>query len=309
MLKQALQIFCFLWSLQVFGHGDEDHNHEEAPASQPAAAGNMVFMSKESQFLLKLETGLTKNESVFEPIQIVGKITHRASGQQDLFATGNGRFTALSRGRVPIVGEAVKKGEKLGYLEMIGRIELVAPFDGIITFVGYHPGEWAMAGSKLFTVVDPSVVWVEAQLFEKDLAKISGKSRARIVVDNIFPESFSGKILTIGKTLDEQTRSSAVTIEVTNERGLLKIGQWAKVFIDTPTQIDAVAVPKSALLIKEGIALVFVKKSAEWFEGRPVVVGGENSDSLYITQGLNEGQKVVTQGNYQLLPFLKSLGQ
>jgi biotin carboxyl carrier protein len=309
MFKQAITIFCFLWGFQGFTHGGEDHEEEPVPASQPGTKGNLVFMSKESQFLLKLETRVAKKEPVFESVQALGKISHRANGQQDLFATGSGRFVAALGGNTLIVGQAVKKGATLGYLEMIGRITLVAPFDGVVAFVGYHPGEWATAGSKLFTIVDPSTVWVEAQLFEKDLAKISTKSQVRIAVENIPLDTFSGKILAIGKTLDEQTRSTSVTIEVSNKRALLKIGQWAKVFIETPTQVNAVAIPKSALLIKEGVALVFVKKSAERFEGRAVLVDGENGNTVYVTQGLDDAQKVVTQGNYQLLPFLKTLDQ
>lgn len=309
MVKRAAFILFVFFSSLVMSHGDEDHGEKSTHALQPIGSGNIVYMSKESQFLLKLETRIAKEENVLETVQVLGKVSHRASGQQDIFATGSGRFVAASQNIIPIVGKAVNKGETLGYLEMIGRIQLEAPFDGIIAFVGYHPGEWVAAGSKLFTVIDPSVVWVEAQLFEKDLAKITSKSRARIAVENIPSQSFSGKILAIGKILDEQTRSAMVTIEIANQRGLLKIGQWAKVSIETPTQINAVAIPKTALLIKEGVPLVFVKKSAEQFEGRTVVIANENNGTIYVTQGLDKDQKVVTQGNYQLTPFLKTLGQ
>lgn len=309
MLKRAAFIFGIFYSSLVLSHGDEDHGEKPTPTLQPVGAGNIVYMSKESQFLLKLETRVAKEEKVLETVQVLGKVAHRSSGQQDLFATGSGRFMAASKNVIPIAGQAVKKGETLGYLEMIGRLQLVAPFDGIIAFVGYHPGEWITAGSKLFTVIDPSAVWVEAQLFEKDLAKITPKSGARISVENIPLETFSGRILAIGKTLDEQTRSATVTIEVANKQGSLKIGQWAKVSIETLTEVSAIAIPKAALLIKEGVPLVFVKNSAEQFEGRTVVVGSETNGTVYVTQGLSKNQKVVTQGNYQLLPFLKTLGQ
>ena len=307
MFRRASIIFCIIGALPVFAHEGEDHG--EKPAAETARSDNLVFMSKESQFLLKLETRIAKKEKARDPLQVLGKITHRSNGQQDLFASGSGRFVPASKSNLPIVGQLVKKGERLGYLEMIGHVELVAPFSGLITFVGFHPGEWVTAGTKMFTIVDPSVVWVEAQLFEKDLARISRKSDVRISIDNLPTETFSAKILAIGRTLDEQTRAAPVTLEVVNKGGALQIGQWAKVSIETPKEIEVIAIPKSALLKKEGVPLVFSKKSAEWFEGHIVTVVGQNDGTAYISRGLEDKQKIVTQANYQLLPFIKLQGQ
>lgn len=294
----------------LLAHGGEDHGDEgKQESSQMASSGNVVSLTKESQFLLKVQTSVAKNETVLDSVQALGKITHRATGQQDIFATGSGRFMISSSGKIPIVGQQVRRGEVLGYLEIIGQITLKAPFDGIVSFIGYHPGEWVSAGSKLFTIDDPKIVWVEAQLFEKDLSHITAGSKASVIVENLPDLTFSGKILAIGKTLDEQTRSALVTIEVPNPEGRLRIGQWAKVYIETATSLQAIVIPKSALLIKEGLPIVFVKEAAERFEARIVTINGEFQDEVYITRGVSESEKVVTQGNYQLLPFLKTLGK
>lgn len=300
-----------LGGIEIKKEKTHDRALQNAPLASSANTSNntshQLTLAKESQFLLGIETAVARRETVKNAIRAFGKITHRATGEQDILAPTSGRLKLSSSNLIPIAGQAVKKGDVLGEIETIGALPLRAPFDGVVAFSEFHPGQWVEAGTLLFKVTDPSVVWVESRLFEKDIAPLSPGARATITVESLPNQSFEGTILAIGKAFDETSRSMPVTIEVQNPQGLLKVGQWAKVFLEISTSTEAIAVPKSALLMREGVPVVFVKRSAEVFEGRPVHVMNEYIDTIYLSSGIVDGEKVVIKGNYQLLPFLRTL--
>lgn len=308
-------IFSCFHASSVLAHGGEDHGDENRAETTPST-GSVVTMTKESQFLLGVRTQSAKEKKTVATVTALGKISHRSTGQQDLFATTDGRLVVPTTGRVPLVGQEVKKGEILGSLTSIGVIALQAPFDGIVAFSEFHPGQWVTAGTKLFTILDPSLVWVETHVFQKDLPRISKDSKVTVIADAppdagsetaAADESHEGIVLNVGQTFDEDTRTALVTIEVKNQERKLNIGGWAKVYIETPQALRAVSVPKSAILKKQGLPVVFVKITAERFEGRVVDPVGERLDEVYLKSGVSDGEKVVKQGNYQLLPFLGNL--
>lgn len=290
-----------------WAHGGEDHGDKGAASSQTASTGNIVTLSKESQFLLKVTTAVVHQEKTRILVKSLGEVIHRAGGSIDVLATTAGRLALPASSRVPGVGQKVSKGEVLGQLEEIGLIALKSPFAGVITFAEFHPGQWVEQGTKLFTVVDPSAVWVESHVYEKDLPNVTPNSTATVVLENPKEPRLMGKVLNVGAALDENTRSAPVTVEVDNASGSLKIGQWVNVYLETRQDTESIAVPKDALLMRGGVPVVFVKISAERFEGRVVTLGGEYVDRVYVTQGLKESDKVVSVGGYQLLPFLTTL--
>lgn len=296
-----------LHSAPATAHGGEDHGDEGTVSSRTSSTGNIVTLSKESQFLLKVTTVPVHREKTRILLKSLGEVTHRAGGSIDVLATTAGRLAPPSSGRIPGVGQKVAKGEILGQLEEIGLIALKSPFAGVVTFAEFHPGQWVEQGTKLFTVVDPRLVWVESHVFEKDLPSVTPESLATVVPENPKEPRLTGNVLNVGAALDENTRSAPVTVEVDNTEGRLKIGQWVNVYLETRQETESIAVPKDALLMRGGIPVVFTKVSAERFEGRVVALGGEYIDKVYVTHGLKNGDKVVTVGGYQLLPFLTTL--
>lgn len=288
-------------------HGGEDHGDENTTSSQASSSRNVVTLAKESQFLLKVTTAPVRREKTRVLVKSLGEVTHRIGGSIDVLATTAGRLALPASGRVPGVGQKVIKGEILGQLEEIGLIALKSPFAGVVTYAEFHPGQWVEQGTKLFTIVDPHHVWVESHVYEKDLPKVTPDSTATIVMETPNQSRLTGKVLNVGAALDEITRSAPVTVEIDNSEGRLKIGQWVNVYLETLQEIESIAVPKDALLMWGGIPVVFVKISAEHFEGRVVTLGGEYVDKVYVAHGLKSGEKVVTVGGYQLLPFLTTL--
>jgi biotin carboxyl carrier protein len=153
-------------------------SHARTGSVSNAGSPNAVRLAKESQFLLSVETAVAKRKTVKNAIQAFGKITHRATGEQDILAPTAGRLRVSASKQIPITGQTVKKGDVLGEIETIGTLTLRSPFDGVVAFAEFHPGQWVEAGTLLFKVTDPSVVWVESRLFEKDIALLAPVARA-----------------------------------------------------------------------------------------------------------------------------------
>ncbi len=308
LFRPAVLFFIFaisLYSKNILAHGGEEHNDEKTTSNIPQDADNLVLLPKESQFLIHLETVAAIKKETASMVATQGQITPKPSGNQNILAINSGRLQS-EKGQIPTNGQSVKKGDILGTLESVGTLSLKAPFDGMITFSNFHPGQWVETGTKIFTIVDPSILWIEAPLVEKDLGSINTNSTATISIEGV-GQNITGKVLGIGNTLDEQTRSTTVTIELKNLDHSIRVGQWAKVYLETKSEIQTIAIPKNAILMKDGMPMVFIKKSAEHFEGRAIMMAGENKDEVFILKGVEEGEKVVVNGNYQLLPLLKKL--
>jgi len=104
----------------------------------------------------------------------------------------------------------------------------------------------------------------------------------------------------IGKIVDEQSRTATAIFEVANPSEQLSIGMQANLKLDGGSQVAVVLVPREAVLDNEGKKIVYVLLSGEEFERRDVVLGDEFGGKVAILSGVKPGERVVTQGAYQL---------
>jgi len=188
---------------------------------------------------------------------------------------------------------------------------LRSPFAGVVTKAQAAPGDMIDESKELFTVADLSEVWVQAEVYEKDLGKLRLGQGALIGVDTYPGERFSGRVTYISDLLDPQTRTARVRCEVPNPGIRLKLDMFASVQLPTTFSQRAIAVPVSAVQQVEDKNVVFVRKTATAFEVRPVAVGKTVNGSVEIVSGLREGEELVTQGSFHLKSILagKELGE
>lgn len=188
---------------------------------------------------------------------------------------------------------------------------LRAPFAGVVTKAQAAAGEVVDTNTDLFTVADLSQVWVQAEVYEKDLGRIRIGQSAFITVDTYPDEKFAGRVAYISDVLDPQTRTAKVRCELPNPGLRLKLDMFASVQVPTTFSKQAVAVPVSALQQIENRNVLFIQKGPTSFEMRPVKAGNTVNGQLEIVSGLQEGEKVVTQGAFHLKSILagKELGE
>jgi RND family efflux transporter MFP subunit len=180
------------------------------------------------------------------------------------------------------------------------RVEIRAPLTGTITAVHKSPGERAAAGEAVFEIVNLDEVWVEAPIFEKDLHRLEIGKKAFFTTVAVPDAEYTGSLVDIGSVIDERLRAATVIFSVPNPRRELRIGMQANLRLDAGDQVEAMLIPREAVLDHEGKKIVYVLLSGEEFERREVKVGDEYGATIAVLAGLKSGERVVTQGAYQL---------
>jgi membrane fusion protein, heavy metal efflux system len=179
-----------------------------------------------------------------------------------------------------------------------------APIAGIVIGVATAPGEVIEAGADLFTIADASTVWVQAEVYEKDLGLIRTGQTAVVQIDTYADRQFPAKVAYIGDVVDPKTRTVKVRCEVANGAALLKLDMFATIKLPTITGREAVAVPESALQQFNGGPIVFVRRSEETFDARPVTLGIRARGLAELASGVAAGEMVVTEGSFHLKSVL-----
>lgn len=181
---------------------------------------------------------------------------------------------------------------------------LKSPFAGVVTKAQASPGDIVDAGREVFTVADLSRVWVQAEVYEKDLGRIRVGQSAFITVDTYPNQTFEGKVAYIGDVLDPQTRTAHVRCEVNNRDLRLKTDMFANIELPTRFSKQTLAVPSTALQEVEGKNVVFIRHSPTQFEKREVEKGVTVNNLTEIVSGVKQGELVVTQGAFHLKSIL-----
>lgn len=175
-----------------------------------------------------------------------------------------------------------------------------APLGGYVTKVNKSLGEQVQPGEAILEISNLDTVWVEAPIFERDLSRLGGNVSATFTTPAYPNQEFQGMVLDIGAVVDEQTRASKVIFQLPNDGRALRLGMQANVRLDAGEQVTAMLIPKEAVLEHEGKKIVYVLLSGEEFERREVIIGDEMGNKVAVLSGLNKGERVVTQGAYQL---------
>ncbi|WP_291718577.1 HlyD family efflux transporter periplasmic adaptor subunit, partial [Magnetospirillum sp. 64-120] len=181
----------------------------------------------------------------------------------------------------------------------LGRELLTAPVDGIVTDVHVVPGEVVASDRVLVEIVDPSLLRVEAIIHDLTVAKrISGATAAsKLVPDQSFPLALLG----VSPKIDMVDQGIHALFQVAaGQAGALSIGMPMDVFLETGATSVRTAVPRDAIAEVGGRRAVFVRTAPETFEVRPVKVVRTIGPLAEIAEGINPGDRVVTQGIEQL---------
>lgn len=177
---------------------------------------------------------------------------------------------------------------------------LRAPFSGVITRFDVAAGEVVAPEKELFTIADISTVWVLADVYEKDLAKIQSDGIVAITVDSYPGRTFTGRITHVSDLIDPTTRTAKVRCVVENRDGALKLDMFAKVTLTSGDAREAIVVPADAIQQVDNQAVVFVRESPTRFARRVVQTGIRAGDVVEIVGGLDEGTTIVGKGSFYL---------
>jgi len=173
---------------------------------------------------------------------------------------------------------------------------IISPVDGFVGKRNLDPGAFAGANTAVVSVVDISSVRMVSNLVERDFRRVVAGVEAQVEVDAFPGEKFSGKVSRVAPVFDSATRTAAMEIEVPNPGYRLKPGMYARVQLTVDRRVDALTVPRSAVVDLEGKRGVFLIDDGNIARFNVVRTGLQDPTRVEILEGLNEGQRVITTG-------------
>jgi RND family efflux transporter MFP subunit len=180
-----------------------------------------------------------------------------------------------------------------------GRQAVCSPMSGFVTRVLVRNGEYIEAGQPVMVVSQNRDLLIKAELQPKYFDVLSHITSANIRLLNsnrtCTLEELGGRILSYGKTVDIANPLIPVVFQVNNRAGLLS-GSFVEMFIKTQTNAQAVTVPNETIIEEMGNYFVFVQLTPELFEKRPIKKGVTDGIRTEITEGIAEGERVVSKG-------------
>ncbi|MBN2292399.1 MAG: efflux RND transporter periplasmic adaptor subunit [Pirellulales bacterium] len=178
-------------------------------------------------------------------------------------------------------------------------ITLYSPIAGKVISIAPVLGARIDETTEILKIIDTTVLWVDAEIYEKDIAKVKIGQKVDIVV-SAYPDAvFQGTLSFIGDIVNPETRTITVHAEVANKDQRLKPGMFANVTIHLNGGCQSLAVPVDAILEEGDHRFVFIQEDSH-FVRREVETGSIEGTLQQITKGLKSGEVVVVQGNHLL---------
>ena len=176
-------------------------------------------------------------------------------------------------------------------------LTLHAPASGIVVEKTVVSGQSVMPGEHLYTIVDLSRVWVEAELRDADAAKVRVGSTAAIEIAGLPGRPVEGRVEYVYPTMQAEARTIRARVAVANAGGVLKPGMYATVRLSTPGG-TVLAVPTSAIVRTGERAIVFVDMGGGALMTHEVTLGHTAGGFTEVLGGLGAGSRVVTSAQF-----------
>jgi len=269
----------------------------EGEAKKP---DNLVTLTPEQLEHSSIKLEVAAKGELERTIKASGRVSVNLNKTAKVGSTLDGRITKLNAD----INDPVKTGDVLAQVqtpELIGRpLELKAPIDGVIMERNQGVGELVEKAGSVYTISDPTSLWVLAEVKERDLAALQVGQAARFSV-LAYPDSeFEGKVVRLGNRVEDESRTVEARIDANNADGRLKPGMFADVEITTTIVKGVLVISDRAVQTNEDAQIVFVALGEGKFEKRDVKLGMEQHGRVQILEGVKEGELVVTEGSFIL---------
>jgi Cu(I)/Ag(I) efflux system membrane fusion protein/cobalt-zinc-cadmium efflux system membrane fusion protein len=266
------------WIREVFANATYDYVRKGAPLF---TIYSPELVSTEQEYLLaKQNAELLKRSS----------INGVASGASSLLGAAEQR---LRQWEIP--ASEIEKLETTG--KVITDLTIDSPASGYITERNVLPNMYVQPETHLYTIADLSQVWVYAQVFQTDIARIQVGNPASVTVDAYPGRVFRGRVDLIVPKVDPDTRTVRIRLAFANPDLKLKPGMFVNVDLEIPLG-RKVVVPSSAVLQTGTRQIVFVDEGNGRLQPTEVGLGSRAGDEFVVMRGLHEGQTVVTSANF-----------
>ena len=175
---------------------------------------------------------------------------------------------------------------------------LRAPASGLVVEKAVVQGQRIMPGMDLYKIADLSTVWVEGEVFEKDLALITLGRNALITFESYPGETFTGQVGYVYPTITADSRTGRVRIVLRNSSLRLKPGMYANIQFEVPVHVSGIHVPRSAVLQTGERTIAFVQSADGTLVPRVIQIGISTSEHVEVLAGIRAGEVVVASASF-----------
>ncbi len=218
-------------------------------------------------------------------------VTALSSGNKGLIRASKERLIALGISKNQI--RTLVKNRKVKQ-----RISVYASQDGVVSDFPVREGMYIKPSMKVMTLADLSTVWLEANVFERQLEWVKVGQKTEVQLSYIPGKIWQGKVKFIYPTLDPVTRTLKVRMQFDNPDELLKPNMYANVRIYAKPEKNVIAIPLEALIRTGHDERVIIALGDGKFKARHVKSGIESGNEVEILSGVNVGDKVVTSAQF-----------
>lgn len=289
---------CALFAALAIGCSKKDTEAEADQAKKREE--NVVTLTKENLEHVQIKTEPVVLGSIETSLKAAGRVTENQNQTARVSSTLEGRLLKVTVD----LNDAVKAGDVLGLVqtpELLGRpLELKSPIDGLVVDRKASVGELVGKEKEIFTISDPTDLWVIAEIKERDIGAVKVGQDASFTVLAYPAETFRGKVVRIANVVETESRTVEARVEVNNADGRLKPGMFADVEIVTTVLQNVIVISDKALQTERDNQIAFVVLNGNKFQKRPVKVGMEQRGRVQVLEGLKVGEKVVTDGSFIL---------
>jgi RND family efflux transporter MFP subunit len=209
---------------------------------------------------------------------------------------------AAARQRLLLLGlTSSQVGSLQDTSHVASEVVVVSPGDGTILARNVNPGQVVGAGHELFTVAELGTVWAIGDLYEKDFAAVRVGTPATVAVPSMPGTPLRGRVAYIDPRVDPATRTAKVRVEVPNRNGALRLGMFVQMSFQVGAGERRALVPRSAVQSIGSRTVVYVATDEEGrFVEKRVTLGAPVGDAVQVLDGVEPGEKVVTEGSFFL---------
>jgi cobalt-zinc-cadmium efflux system membrane fusion protein len=203
------------------------------------------------------------------------------------------------RNRLKILGKSDAEIAGLEHEQNINPVAtLTAPIAGVVVDRQLGPGQYLLAGSgtPVFTIADPSSVWLLANVRETDSGLVKLGQTVEVHVLAYPKRTFTARVTYVAALVDSVTHRLPVRAEIENRDGALKPEMFANFRILTGDASDSPAVPEAAVVYEGDTAHVWVEAGDGLLSIRSIRTGRSNDGLIEVLDGLKPGERVVTKG-------------
>lgn len=184
-------------------------------------------------------------------------------------------------------------------------VDVLSTTNGIVTARRVNAGDYVSQGSVLFDIADLSKVWVMFDAYESDLQFLRKGEKISFTLQSLPGENYTSNIVFVDPVINPVTRVAKVRVEIGNHSGKLKPEMFATGIVSSNLTgyRDNLVIPKSSVLWTGKRSIVYVKQpdtKEPVFKMREVGLGPMLGESYVVTDGLSEGEEIVTNGAFSV---------